>query len=300
MTSSSRRKPPTTAWSRRAALLLPLCALLLVGEQACRRNPNGPMLTYFNGQYRLCVKYPFGWKTESAEQDGVWYRYFLSPPTPGDNKPGLSVTLLSGELKGTLDEYAQAYLAGNPVTTSKEEARAGAKGRSWRFASKNGTMNHSLLLIAQGGRVHGLYAQGTTASFTSFESVIGEMETSLNIEMPEQYPLVRSAEQGYSIRIPPTWTETRKLSGKGISVVQYTSPALGADRDRQTVHASLTITVEPLAAGTNLDQFYTQAMAKHGDTFLVISHEPWRGGYADSVRTETSMASSHLRRFYRI
>jgi hypothetical protein len=302
MMSSSRRKHPTTVSSRPAAalLFLAVAALAVAGGEACRRDSGGPLLTYYNGQYRLSVKYPFGWKTESAEQEGVWYRYFLSPPTAPDNRPSLSVTLLSGELKGTLEDYAQSYLAGNPVMSTREETRAGAKGRSWRFTSKNGSMHHSLVLIAAGGRVHGLYAQGASGPFAAAESVIVAMEESLNIETPALYPLIREVSQGYSLRIPPTWEQTQKLSSQGKSVVQYTSPALGAERNRQTVHASLTLTVEPLKPGVDLEQFYSAAMAKHGDTFLVVSHEPWRGGYADLVRMETSMASSELRRFFRV
>ena len=161
-------------------------------------------------------------------------------------------------------------------------------------------MQHSLLLIAASGKVHGLYSQGEKGPFSAAESVIAEMEASLNIETPELYPLVNEASQGYSIRIPASWAETRRLSGQGMSVVQYTSPPLGADRNRQTVHASLTITVEALKPDVGLEQFYNSTMAKHGDTFLVISHDPWRGGYADRVRTETSMAASELRRFHRV
>lgn len=298
MMSPSRRKHRTTASSRRLAALLLFAATAAAGAAGCRRESHGPLLTYYNGQNRLSVKYPFGWKTESAEQDGIWYRYFLSPPKAHDNRPAISVTLLSGKLEGSLVDYAQLYLAGNPVTSTREEARGNARGRSWRFSSKSGAVQHSLLLIATGDRVHGLYAQGETASFAAAEDVIDEMEHSLNVEVPETYPLVEEATQGYSIRVPPTWTETRRMSGQGISVVQYTSPALGADRNRRTAHASLTITVESLKPGGDLETFYASALAKHGDTFLVLSHEPWRSGYADHVRTETSMATSELRRFY--
>ena len=57
-------------------------AVLLAGAAgACRRSSQDLLITYFNGDYGLSVRYPASWRTDQAEQEGMWYRYFLGPPT---------------------------------------------------------------------------------------------------------------------------------------------------------------------------------------------------------------------------
>ena len=53
-------------------------------------------MTYFNGDHGVSLRHPASWRTDQAEQDGVWYRYFLAPPAGPQNRPPVSVTLLSG------------------------------------------------------------------------------------------------------------------------------------------------------------------------------------------------------------
>ena len=62
------------------------------------------LVTYYNGQFGLSLRHPATWRTEQAEQDGVWYRYFLGPPAGPKNNPAVSATLLVGKLNGSLDE----------------------------------------------------------------------------------------------------------------------------------------------------------------------------------------------------
>ena len=88
----------------------------------CRRPGHETLLTYFNGDFGLSVQYPASWKTEQAEQDGMWYRYFLGPPTGPQRKPAVSVTLLAGPLGMKLEDYAQTYLAGNNVAVALTQA----------------------------------------------------------------------------------------------------------------------------------------------------------------------------------
>jgi hypothetical protein len=274
-------------------------ALLAGAAGACRGSSQDLLITYFNGDYGLSVRYPASWRTDQAEQEGMWYRYFLGPPTGTQRKPAVSVTLFAGPLAMPLDEYAQKYLAGNSPSTSRDESRAGARGKAYRFASAGGATRHSLLLLQEGQRVYGLYSQADAPLFERYVPTIDEMERSFTLERPETYPEVRNDKLRFSIRVPPSWRSSRTFSGGGTYLTQFTSPPLAADR-RETVHASLTLTVEPLPADATVDDFYNEAMRKLGDPFKVLSHTPWNGGYADVLWVETPMAVSRNKRFYRM
>ena len=43
---------------------------------ACKGTAREPLVTYFNADHGLSVRYPADWKSDEAEQDGMWYRYF--------------------------------------------------------------------------------------------------------------------------------------------------------------------------------------------------------------------------------
>jgi len=275
-------------------------ALLAGAAGACRRSSQDLLITYFNGNFGLSVRYPASWRTDEAEQEGMWYRYFLGPPAGTQRKPAVSVTLFAGPLSMPLDEYAQKYLAGNPASSSRDEARSGARGKWYRFASTGGATRHSLLLLQDGQRVYGLYSQADAPLFDRYLPTIDEMERSFTLERPETYPEMRNDKLRFAIRVPASWRNSRTFSGGGTYLTQFTSPALGADRSRQTVHASLTLTVEPLPAGATVDDFYNEAMRKLGEAFKVLSHTPWNGGFADVLWVETPMAVSRNKRFYRL
>lgn len=245
----------------------------------------------------MSVRYPSSWRTEQAEQDGIWYRYFLGPPTGPQAKPAVSVTLLAGPLGGRLEDYAQTYLAGNTLASSREESRQGVAGHSYAFASADGATRYSLLLLQDQGKVYGLFAQGEGRFVDQYAATLEEMFRSLTLERPESYPETTSAAFGFSIRLPASWRETRRFSGAQTLLAQYTSPALRAEKGGETVHASLTLTVERI--GGDLEAYYAAARARQGDALQLLSHVPWRGGYADSLRSETSMSESRVKRFYR-
>jgi hypothetical protein len=118
-------------------------------------DPAETFVTYFSGDHGLSIRYPGSWKTEQAEQDGVWYRYFLGPPAGPQRKPVVSATLLVGALGGSLEDYAQTYLAGNTLASSREESRGEARGKSYFFSSADGSTRHRLLLLEQQGKVTG-------------------------------------------------------------------------------------------------------------------------------------------------
>jgi hypothetical protein len=286
--------------ARALGSLAGVVALLAGAAGACRGAATDPYVTYFNADFGLSVRYPASWRTDQAEQDGMWYRYFLGPPTGPQRKPAVSVTLLAGPLAMSLDDYAQKYLAGNPPSTTRDETRAGARGKAYRFTSAGGAMRHSLLLFQEAERVYGLYSQADAPLFESHLADIDEMEGSLTLERPENYPEHRNDKFRFSIRVPPSWRATRTFSGSGTFLTQFASPALTADRSRQTVHASLTLTVEPVAADATAETFQAETMRKLGEAFKILSHTPWNGGYADVLWVETPMAVSRNKRFYRV
>jgi hypothetical protein len=314
---------------------------------ACSGRRQEPYLTYFSPEHALTLHYPSSWRAEQAQQDGVSYRYFLAPPAGPQRKPPVSVTLIAGPLGVTLDQYAQTYIAGNVVKSSRDETRPGAKGKFYLLASADGTMRQSLLLLEESasGRVglpatptprpaasaatslaggptvnvrpsptpvptpaaptapptawvYGLYAQGEAAAFESQLPVVEEMAKSLTLERPALYPVEKNRELGFALRVPPSWRSSRTFSGGGTFVEQYTSPPFGADK-QQTVHASLTLTVEQAPGDGSAEAYQKATMDKLGDAFVVISHQAWRDGYADVLHSETPVAVTRSKRYYR-
>lgn len=225
-TSSSRRKPRTTASS---SLGLVLAAAALAA--ACGGRPRETFLTYFNGDHGVSLRHPASWRNDQAEQDGVWYRYFLAPPADAASRPPVTVTLLAGTINVTVEEYAQSYLASHTVTSTKAEERQGVPGRSWTFASADAATRYRLLLLALGGRVVGLYAQAEAAAADKHADTLDEMWASLTIERPDLYPVREWKEQNASLGVPGSWRENRRFSGGGTLLVQFVSPPSPSTRD---------------------------------------------------------------------
>jgi hypothetical protein len=292
-TSSSPKKPRTTGWSRRAAFLVAASAAF-----GCVSSPRETFVTYFNGDHGISVRQPASWRSDQAEQEGVWYRYFLAPPAGPQNRAPVTVTLLAGAMAVTVDEYAQTYLAGHQVTSAKAEERQGVGGKSWVFASADGATRCRLLLLASGGRVVGLFAQGDAVAVDKQAGVLDEMWSSLTIERPDRYPVTSWKGQDASLGIPDSWRETRQFSGGGTLLANYVSPALAVDKGRQTVHASLSVSFEQVPEGGGLGEYYEATRRKLGDNFQVTNHAAFKGGYVDTMRIETPVAISYLKRYY--
>jgi hypothetical protein len=255
-------------------------------------------VTYFNGDHGVSLRHPAAWRTDQAEQEGVWYRYFLAPPSGAASRSPVSVTLLAGPATGSLDAYAERYLAGNAAATAREEERQGVPGKSWVFASADGATRHRLLLFRAGEKVVGLYAQGDASAFEKQAEALEEICASLTFERPERYPRREWAAQKASLGIPDSWRETRTFSGGGTLLAQYVSPALATDKGRGTVHASLSVTLEGVAEGGGLEPYYLATRKRLGENFQVVSHASFKGGYVDVMRTETPVATSYVKRFY--
>jgi hypothetical protein len=291
-TSSSPRKRRTTGSSRGASAV---AVVLLVA--ACGGRPRESFVTYFNGDHGVSLRHPAGWRGDQAEQAGMWYRYFMAPPSAGQRSPA-SVALLAGPMAVPLETYAESYLAGNKVASTKPEERQGVPGRSWVFSSADGKTAYRLLLLAQSGKVVGLYAQGDADAGATHAAALDEMYSSLTVERPDLYPVTQFKGQQASLGIPASWRETRRFSGGGTLVASYVSPPLAVDNGGQPVHANLAVTFEAVPEGGALDQYYAATRQRLGDNFQLRSHASFKGGYVDIMRTETPVQVSFVKRYY--
>jgi hypothetical protein len=212
------------------------------------------------------------------------------------------VTFFARRGEGRLEDDAEPYLPADRVESpSREERRGGAEGRSYSFASADRSRRYSLLVLREKEQAYGLYAEGAAAPLLKHAPAIEAMGRSLAPERTSDYPLHREEEFEFSLRTPPSWRPTRRFAGGGTLLLQYTSPALGADRSGQTVHAFLTMSVEPVAKGTTRDGFYEATVRKLGENFGILDHDVWGDdGYADVMRTETPLATSNVKRFLRV
>ena len=169
----------------------------------------------------------------------------MAPPEAGSlGGASVSVTVLVGRLAGSLQDYGQVYLADKTLTSSRPESRQGAQGMSYSYGSPGGQKRHRLLLLEEAGSVYGLYAEGDAQRFERETPVLEAMFASFALERPAAYALHRDEPGGFAIRLPPSWASGRSLSSGGRRVAQFLSPPLRADRPGQTVHASLTVSVE--------------------------------------------------------
>ena len=288
-------------WSRTGAAVLAGALLVVASSPGCGRGADDEqVLTHYNAEYALTLRHPASWKSEQVRQGEGFHRYFTAPPAGTDRKPAVSVLLITSPLATTLDEFAQPYLAGLTLSETRDEERPGARGRTWSAISTDSKTRHRLFLLQDENRVYGLHVQGSAEGFKEHEPAVAEMIRSFSLERWALYTEERNDAYRYSMRVPPTWKSTRTFSGGGTYLKQFTSPALGMDKGGQTAHASLIITVENVPAGTTADSFHTSSQARLGENFQLLSHTPWKDGYVDWLRTETPMAESRGKRFYRI
>jgi len=261
-------------------------------------GPREQFVTYFNGDHGVSLRHPAGWRTDQAEQEGTWYRYFLAPPKGEQQRSPVSVTLLAGPSAGSLDEYAERYLAGHELATAGSVERQGVKGTSWQFAATDGATRYRLLLFPVRDGVVGLFAQGDTAAFEQQAKALEEIWSSFSFERPESYPRKEWRARKTSLGIPPSWRETRHFAGASTLLAQYVSPALATDRDRGTVHASLSVTLEEVPDDGGLAEYYAATRERLGENFQVVSHAKFKNGYVDVMRVETPIAMSYVKRYY--
>ena len=295
-TSSSPRKRPTTGWSSAGALAL--AAWPEASRAASCSGTRETFVTYFNGDHGLSLRHPASWRTDQAEQEGVWYRYFLAPPAGAQSRSPVSVTLLAGPATGTLDEYAQRYLADHAIATSRDEERQGFSGQVLDLRDRR--REHALPAAAaasrrQGGRP---LRAGRRRGFR--EPGRGDRGDLVEPDAGAAGALSRTdfKQQQASLGVPESWRETRRFSGGGTLVVQFTSPPLAADKGHETVHAMLSLTFESVPDGEGLEPYYWATRKKLGDSFQVVNHSTFKGGYVDVMKTETPISVSYIKRYY--
>lgn len=276
-----------------------VAALCLAATPACRRGAADPLLTYYHADQALSLRHPRSWRTEQAQQpDGSWYRYFLAPAHGPERKPAVSVTLVALPLSGGLDAHAGPYLSGQNVTATRAEERSGARGKTWDYASPDRAMRGRLLLVQEENRVYGLHAQGSREGFAAHEKATDALFGSFTLERWARYPEETNTEHRFALRVPPTWKDTRTFSGGGSFTRQFTSPALGADKEGGTIHAFLTVSVEPAPGG--LEAFYRAATQRLGEAYQVLSHSTWKDGFVDLTYSETQVSTVRGKRYYRV
>lgn len=255
-------------------------------------------MTYFHAEPALTLRHPASWTARLAEQEGVRYRYFESQPS-GPQRSSVTATLVATRLEIGLEEHVKRVLGAAQVQESRDETRGNARGRRVRAGSPDGKTRHSLLLLVEDGRVFGLHAQGEAAAFAERLGELDGMEASLAVESAQAYPDRRNPEWAFALRVPESWRSGRTFSGGGTYVTQYMSPPLAVDKDGQTVHASLTLTVEPAPADGTVSAFRERSLKKMGDAYQLVDHQDWRDGMLDVLQFETSLAASRSKRFYR-
>ncbi len=184
------------------------------------------------------------------------------------------------------------------MASTRDEERQGVRGKSWVFASADGKTRYRLLLLAADGRVVGLYAQGDAVAVEKSQATLDEMWSSLTIERPQDYPVRSWRDFETTLGVPASWTQTREFSGGGTRLIQYASPPLAVEHGNQTVHASLSVTLEAVKDGGGLREYYDATRVKLGENFQVSSHQGFGGGYVDVMRTETPVAVTYIKRFY--
>jgi hypothetical protein len=283
--------------------------LVLAWGLACRATAREPWLTCFDARFGASLRYPASWTMEVGEQEQVRYRHFLSPASGPQRQPGVAVTLLASPLTGTLDDYAARYLQGQGPATVDDEQRPLARGRAWTFASSDRMLRQRLVLVEpveaqaapDGARlVYGLHVRVQAALYERESARVDELLRSFALERPSAWREIGDARFGFTLRVPESWPETRRFSGPERLLVQFTSPALAADRGGATVHTSLSVSVEPLPPGATLASFYESALKRQGDPVEVQTHRPWGAGFVDVARVETTLAAARQKRFYRV
>ena len=274
--------------------------MLVVAAAACRRGPREVYLTHLDRKHGVSLRYPSSWTTDTVDQAGnPSYRYFSAPGEKGSKEVPTSASLLFASAEGGLDALAASFLEGASVSSQDDIERQGVKGKAYRYTK--GAARYGLVLLPAAGGLHGLYVQGDEAGFIRHRRHVDEVMSSFAVEQPEAYEEYRDADFAFSLRVPPSWKRTRRMSsaGTGTLMMQFLSPPSGLDRGGSTVHASLTVSVER-APGGGLEAFYQATRRKLGDAYKVTRHTDWRHGYLDNEVIETPMAMSNVRRFYRV
>jgi len=183
------------------------------------------------------------------------------------------------------------------VASTRPEERQGVPGKSWVFSSADGKTRYRLLLLAQGGRVLGLYAQGEAAAVEKQAAVLDE-----DVVEPHRRaarPLPGDVVEGHNASLAfPRLARDPALLRRGDARDELREPAPGRGEGGPRGHASLSVTFEAVPEGGGLAEYYEATRRRLGDNFQVTSHAAFRGGFVDVMRTETPVTVTYVKRFY--
>jgi hypothetical protein len=125
------------------------------------------------------------------------------------------------------------------------------------------------------------------------------MNRSLTLERPAAYNEERDDGFGFSIRIPPSWRESRRFSGNGTLLMQFTSPPWGGQE--RPDRARIADPDRGAHARRRRARRLLQGHARQAGRGLPAREpRPWQDGYLDVLSTETPIAESRVRRYYRV
>jgi len=262
-----------------------------------------PRVTYFHPTYAISFEHPHRWTPEYAGEDDARYLYFRSPPTSKSTTGAVTVTVIAQPLgeQQSLADFALLYATDQQELHRLAAQRLSATGFDVTYAATDSSTKSRLFLLEEHHHVFGLHIHGEPSRFDELADAIETMTTTFTLQRPGQYPEIQDATFRYSLRIPPSWRETRGFARGPQRFLQFTSPAIAVDKQGHTVHATLTLSVEPLpkdASEGALDAYYRVTRERFGDAYPVLSHDEWAGGYVDVMRSESAMSVSRVRRFY--
>ena len=273
--------------------------LIVVAALAACGAPD-PLLSFLDDESGLAFTHPPRWSVGFAEQDGVRYRY-LTAPKVGDDAEALSVTLLSPTAAGSPDEAAEPYLAG--ASGIRKEPASPAGSNEWSFRDPQGVLSRLRTKAARDGRYFGAWARGSDAAMELYARRLDALFASLSFESPADWPLESFA--GMVLRAPATWSRGSRLSNATHATMQFKSLPLAVDKETETIHGFVTLSKEPVPPPGDLDAFYRHLRERASDTVVVVAHEPWAppgappgfSGYADQMRSGTSLSATRSRRW---
>jgi hypothetical protein len=249
----------------------------------------------------VSFRYPGSWTGSWGERDGRRYQYLHSPVSGAKQQADAWAQASAFPAPASLDDYARSQMEGAKTLATQDESRPPAHGRSYLYEKPDRELR-ALLLLQDGERLYVLEAGARAGEPDAYRRALEEMTRSFTLERPAAYPVLSDKRFGFAIGLPASWRETQRFSGRGRLLLQFLSPALAADRQRDTVHSSLALTVEPLDRDEDsLEAYYAATRKRLGVAYTLLSHAPWGSdGYVDVMHVETPMSASRVKRFYRV
>ena len=214
----------------------------------------------------------------------------------------MSATLLVGRPGRHLDEYAQTYLAGNTGSLARTRSARGPRARPTASPPRTGPCATSCCSRGEGPRLSASTPRREAASFDALRRRCSRRcSTSLTLERPAFY--ARDAQRRLRLLAAPA----RLLAGdpplhrrghaRSSSSRARPWPRTRAGRPSTPRSPSRSSRSPGTAASRPTTR---RAGATLGESFSPRATRPGADGYLDVLRTETPLAMSQLKRFYKV